>query len=266
MSSEPAPSNLLGRLDAAIFKVEQRLSGGLMLAMGALMFLDVVHRVFSRSPGRLATFLAGWLGGTAEGHDQALAPALTTTIVLLLAYGAVRSRDAALPAGRALALAVGGTTVLIAVVQAFVRLVPEGIVWAPYVALCLLLWVGLLGASMATYAGRHLALEMGEKLWPEKVRPIARASAKLVAGGFTAFLAALGASSLMEHFASWSESPQSAVIPAAEIPKWIVFSVIPFAFLVMTARFVGYATGLLPTPPETPEFDLGQGGVEEQPR
>ena len=32
----------------------------------------------------------------------------------------------------------------------------------------MMMWVALLGASMATYERSHLALEMGEKIWPQK--------------------------------------------------------------------------------------------------
>jgi TRAP-type C4-dicarboxylate transport system permease small subunit len=266
MDAPKSDSSLLGRVDARLFYVEQRLSGAMMFAMGALVTLDVVHRVFSRSPGRIASMLASLIGGEPEQHDTFLAPLLIVLAVLALSYGAFRSRDPELPTSQAAVRALAATAVSIAVVQAFVRLFPEGIVWAPAVGLCLLLWVGLMGASMATYKSRHLALEMGEKLWPEKARPAMRAVSKLVTASFTLFLAGLGLASTYGHYGSWMEDPLSAIIPSAELPKWLVFSVVPFAFGVMTVRLVGYATGFLPTPEQGEEFDLGAPAAALEPK
>ncbi|MCK6545986.1 TRAP transporter small permease [Myxococcota bacterium] len=257
MATSSSEESLLGRADARLFYVEQRLSGAMMFAMGALVTLDVVHRVFSRSPGRIASMIASLIGGEPEQHDTILAPAIIVIAVLALAYGAFRSRDPELPKSQAAVRAIAATVLATAVVQAFVRLFPEGLVWAPAVGLCLLLWVGLMGASMATYKSRHLALEMGEKLWPEKMRPRMRALSKLVTAAFTLFLAGLGLASTYGHYTSWIEDPLSSVVPSAELPKWLVFSVVPFAFGVMTVRLVGYATGVLPTPEQGEEFDLG---------
>jgi TRAP-type C4-dicarboxylate transport system permease small subunit len=257
-------SSLLERVDARVFYVEQRLAGAMMFAMGFLVTLDVTHRVFSRSPGRIATMLSKVLGGEPEQHDAVLAPVIIGVVVLALAYGAFRSRSPQLSASAAGFRAVGTAVGLTVFVQGFVWLVPEGIVWAPAVSLCLLLWVGLMGASMATYQSRHLALEMGEKLWPEKLRPGMRALSKLVTASFTLFLAGLGLASAYGHYTSWVEDPLSAVIPSAELPKWLVFSVVPLAFGVMTLRLIGYATGVIPTPPQGEEFDLGGPAATEE--
>lgn len=254
-------SSALGRLDAQLYRAERVVVGAFLLGMSLAMFLDVVHRVFSRSPGRMSVLVGEAIGRDPVQLDATVMPVFVGLATFGVAYLAQRTRRRApgqLPParGRAALMALATTAVLTAVVQGFVRLLPEGVVWAPYFALSLFLWVGLIGASMATYAGRHLALEMGEKLWPESLRPKVRALSKIVAGLFALLLALLGAMSVQDHLAVWLETPESALIPAVDIPKWMVFAVVPYAFTLVAARFLGYATGLLPTPPAEPEFEL----------
>lgn len=251
----------LGRVDAALYRAEQKLVGAFLVLMAAAVFLDVVHRVFSRSPGRLSLFLGDLLGRSPDALDATITPVIMVLVGFGVAYLAFRTRkpdpgQAPLPRGPALVRALIATVVLTAVIQGFVHLVPEGVVWAPYFALSLFLWVGLIGASMATYASRHLALEMGEKLWPAKVQPYVRSLARIIAGLFALLLAVLGAMSMFDHFELWTETPEASLIPAVDIPKWIVFAVVPYAFTMVALRFMGYATGLLPTPPPEPEFEM----------
>lgn len=245
--------SLLGKVDAAIHRAERITVGVLTLVMSLVVFADVVHRVFSRSPGRLASLLAGWMDAPdlAARLDEVLAPAVIVLSTLGVAYFALRTRSPSDSRARALGLAVAGTAAATAVVQGFVRFLPEGIIWAPYFSLSVFLWVGLIGASMATYTAKHLALEMGEKLWPVKARPYVARVAQMVAGAFALMIAVLGARSVSDHFAQWSETPESALIPSVDIPKWIVFLVVPYAFGMIAARFIGRALGLL-APPPTP--------------
>jgi TRAP-type C4-dicarboxylate transport system permease small subunit len=236
----------LARLDTALYEIEKKIVGVLTLLMGGAMFADVVHRVFSRSPGRLATMLADAGLGEVATLDATVAPVLILLATFLVCFAAIRSRGE--PAiGKALGMALVATVALVALVQGFVRFVPEGVVWAPYFSLSLLLWVGLVGASMATYSGRHLALEMGEKIWPENVRPKVRAVAQLAAMAFSVMITILGAMSFNEHLGLWLESPEANLIPSIDLPKWAVFWIVPYAFGVVAIRFFGRATGLLPT-------------------
>ncbi len=251
----------LGRVDAAVYKVEQKIVGTFLVLMAGSVFIDVVHRVFSRSPGRLSVILGAMIDKSPESLDVIVTPVIVALVSFGVVYLAFRTRKperghAPMARKPALIRAVIATLVLTAIVQGFVQFAPQGVVWAPYFALSLFLWVGLVGASMATYASRHLALEMGEKLWPEKMRPGIKSLSRLVAGAFSLLLAVLGSMSLYDHFVLWTDTPQAALIPAVDIPKWIVFAVVPYAFLAVALRFIGYATGLLPTPPPEPEFEL----------
>ncbi|MBI4819073.1 MAG: TRAP transporter small permease [Deltaproteobacteria bacterium] len=248
----------LDRLDAAIFSFEKKLVGALTLLMASVVFVDVAHRVFSRRPGRLATLLSGWIGESPESLDTFAAPAITFVVFVILVFGAIRGRAEAkgenAARGKAFVLSVGLTAILAASVQALIYLRPEGFVFAPYLALSALLWSGLIGASMATYSTKHLALEMGEKLWPKSLQPSVRSFAQLVAGGFALVLAVLGAMSVADHFQVWTTSPEAGLIPSVDLPKWLVFLVVPYAFGMIGLRFVARAFGLL-----TIHTPLGEG-------
>jgi TRAP-type C4-dicarboxylate transport system permease small subunit len=247
-------SQRLGALDARVYRVEKSIVGTLFVAMAVVVFLDVVHRIFSRVPGRLSVIIGGMFGVAPESLDDTVSPAITLVTVYLVAYGALRTRALEKPGatfarGRGMLIALGITAVLTGIVQAYVRWMPDGVVWAPYLGLSMLLWVGLLGGSMATHAGRHLALEMGEKLWPAGWRPLVRRLAQAVTAGFCGLITVLAAMSLADHYDAWTTAPNADLVPSVDIPKWIVFLVVPYAFGMMGWRFFGRALGLLEEPP-----------------
>jgi TRAP-type C4-dicarboxylate transport system permease small subunit len=220
------------------------------LSLGVIVFFDVVHRVFTRTPGRISVMLAGITGAAAESLDEVVSPALISVSLFAVVILAVRTRSRDIPLGRAALIAAVLSASMIMVVQVFIRVMPEGIVWAPYLSLCLLLWSGLIGASMATHANSHLALEVGEKLWPAGVRPFVRGLARITAGLFSLMIAVLAAMSTIDHLQLWLETPQAALIPAVDLPKWLVFLVVPYAFGMMGLRFLAHSTGWITPPPQ----------------
>lgn len=259
-----AASGPLVRLDAALYAFEKKLVGGLMLLMSAAMFADVVHRVFSRVPGRLAVMIAPSFGADVLWFDRAISPIIIGGVGWFTIFAALRNRNPY----ESLAKDILRTTLMLiasmCVVQAFVRLVPQGVVWAPYFSLSLLLWVGLIGASMATYSGRHLALEMGEKIWPETWRNKVRSISGLIAASFALVITVLGTMSWLDHLTIWMDTPEADLIPSVDLPKWTVFWVVPYAFAVIALRYIGRSTGLLPLKAAS-ELDLVTGGSEEAP-
>lgn len=247
----------LARLDERIARIERQFAASLFLGMVAATSFDVIHRVFSRTPGRLSVFASRWFSdGSIEAAlrwDLWLVPAVTLAAVYALAYGAYRTRASHGGKKDRLSFRAAGATIATALgVLAYIRLLPEGMVWAPYFGLSCLLWIGLVGASLATHQGQHLALEMGDKLWPERLRgPVKRTTAGIVAS-LCFGLAALGLLSVLDHYGDWISAPGAGLIPSIDWPKWLVFSVVPYAFGMMGLRFLGRALHLLPepTPPE----------------
>jgi TRAP-type C4-dicarboxylate transport system permease small subunit len=236
-------------IDALICKAEKSLASFLFLLMSLVVFADVLHRVFSRTPGRLASMIAPLIQSTPEAMDPVIDRVVVPVLFFLTAYGAILSR------ARALKIEIKSLTAAIQafvgslgaglLIIAFIKLIPSGLVWSPYFGLSCLLWLGLLGASIATHQGQHLALEMGEKLWPEKLRPIVSKFASLLVGGFCILIAILAVLSVKDHYVDWSSGPGAGLIPSIEWPKWAVYLVIPYSFFMMGFRFMGRSIGIL---------------------
>lgn len=243
----------LVKVDRAIYRGERFLAGWISLAMAAIVFLDVVHRIFSRTPGRLSIFFGSAFGADPVALDALFSPILIFICFWSLAFGAVRTRDSSVKrarrsTGAALSLSFAFTAASAIAVQAFLRFVPEGLVWSPYLGLSALLWIGLLGASMAAHLGQHLSLEIGEKIWPARFLPAVRGLKGFLVGAFCLLLAVLACESLADHYRDWRSGPGAGLIPSIDWPKWVVFLVIPYAFGMMSLRFWGQAARVLEQP------------------
>lgn len=245
---------LARRIDKKIYQCERALVGYLFLAMSVVVFIDVLHRVFSRQPGRISVFFAALFGShRPEEFETFLSPALITLTVFAVTYFAMKTRaktkKTEINKIKILAKAIGFSLIMMAVTQTFIRVSPQGIVWAPYFGLICLLWIGFIGASMATHTNQHLLLEMGEKLWPQKFLPVVRIVAAIVVGAFVLTIAYLASLSVVEHLHDWQSGPQAGLIPSIDWPKWLVYSVIPYAFTMMGIRFFGLGFKILEVAP-----------------
>jgi TRAP-type C4-dicarboxylate transport system permease small subunit len=114
--------------------------------------------------------------------------------------------------------------------------------------LVMMIWVALLGASMATYDRSHLALEMGEKLWPKSLLRYVKAVAHAVTSGFCVLCLIVSV-----HLVQ-SQADQGLRIEANRwLETWQAFLVMPYTFAAMAIRFaaqmVTTATGT-EAPPE----------------
>jgi TRAP-type C4-dicarboxylate transport system permease small subunit len=219
-------------LSVRVYAVEKAFAALATGLIGAVVFLDVVHRTASREEGFLARFLGPgpWTGplGTAMG----------VTFFALVLQAALRMRGRAPGAstwGLAAAGSVGGWLVL----RAFLWLLPNGLVWSQTLGLVLMLWVGVVGASMATHDRRHLALDLGSKLWPKALLPKLQGVGNLVTALFCLALASLAVFSLRDHHRDWADTGGAGGIFAAiALPKFIAFGVVPVGFALMGVRFL----------------------------
>lgn len=254
--------DLLRKIDKRIHQAERAFVGYLFLAMSVVVFVDVLHRVFSRQPGRLSVFFAYITGAESPAKfEMFLTPALISVTTFIIAYFAIKThhknKKISIPKPKLMLKALAAAVVAIAATQAFIYLDPQGVIWAPYFGLISLLWIGFIGASMAVHTNQHLLLEMGEKLWPQKMLPAVRTFSYLVVGLFVFAIAYLGMLSIFEHYADWNSGPQAGLIPSIDWPKWMVYLVIPYSFGMMGLRFFGIALKILeqaPPPELVPEI------------
>lgn len=138
---------------------------------------------------------------------------------------------------------------------------PIGYTWTNKVSLTLLLWVGLLGASVCVHEGKHIRLEALGKLAPERARRYLTALGFVVAAAFSALMTWLAVLYTFDPIASNDpELPTmislfgtryvfgptgayglQAVIEGTDIPDWIGTFSIVVGFALATLRFGGAA-------------------------
>ncbi len=209
---------LLLRFDALLFRAERGVVAVMLAGMGSFVFLDVFHRVSTRTESLLAN------------------PLFTGAVAAVLGVFAMRTRGDTSGAGVGKGVAVG---VGFAVCQfGFVRLVPNGLVWSQTFALALTLWLGLIGASLAAHDGRHLALDVAAKLWPPALAPKVVALGHLVTAGFCVLVLVLGYRSTIQHIDLWQQTEHAGgTLSGTSIPKWFAAMAIPYGMLALAFRF-----------------------------
>ncbi|MBE0616658.1 MAG: TRAP transporter small permease [Proteobacteria bacterium] len=124
------------------------------------------------------------------------------------------------------------TMVLLASGQILLRNVFEaGLLWADPVLRALVLWVGLLGALVASRENRHISIDVLSRLLPPRIREVAQAVTNVFTAGVSAVVA--------YHAVRFAASDYAAGTKAfAGVPSWIVESIVPFAFAVIALRYL----------------------------
>jgi TRAP-type C4-dicarboxylate transport system permease small subunit len=132
------------------------------------------------------------------------------------------------------AVLVGLLTVMIlmAVAQILLRnLFEGGILWGDLLVRVLVLWLGLLGAMVATRQNQHIRIDIIARFLPERIQRAADALVSL----FTAAICAAAAWFGLQFVASEREYGGVAF---AGVPVWLCEAIIPFAFAVIALRFL----------------------------
>jgi TRAP-type C4-dicarboxylate transport system permease small subunit len=217
---------VLRAVDELWFRLERLGVVAGFLVMSAVVFADVVHRVFSdaawQTPSRLAVVAA---------------------VALLLAVGAVRSATGGkTPWARAALYASGVVILAAAVAFGFVRLWPSGLVWAQTLALVLMIWVAFLGASIATRQGRHLKVDAAERLFKGTAKRSVSATANALAALATLALGVLAVRFCQYHYGIYVETEGlGGDFEGLPIPRFIAYAVLPLSLFTMSLRFLGHA-------------------------
>lgn len=228
----------LERLDALVYAVEKRVVATMLAVMGAVVFLDVVYRVTATTESPIVP----------DALEAALGPAsvplwagIVNAAIGVLAFR-TRAEGGALWKGAVWGLLSGVG------LYAYVTLMPNGMVWSQTLALSLTLWMGMAGASLAAYQRRHLALDVGSKVWPAALAPKVAALGHGVTAAFCVLIAVLGWRSIFGvgegeahipgHWDTWAGSEHAAgTMTGTVIPKWMVMFSIPFGAAVLAFRF-----------------------------
>ncbi|HUQ07138.1 MAG TPA: TRAP transporter small permease subunit [Kofleriaceae bacterium] len=133
----------------------------------------------------------------------------------------------------ALGVAVVATGAVIGGVFLAVELLEGHSIMIQKLALVMMIWVALLGASMATYERSHLSLEMGEKIWPAKMLHLVKAVGHGVTSAFC-----IGALLLSIDLVASQKSLGVRIEDTEWLALWQAFLVVPYAFGAMAVRFL----------------------------
>lgn len=129
-----------------------------------------------------------------------------------------------------LALLLGGM-ILLAFSQIMLRnFFDSGIAWADPMLRLLVLWVGMLGAMLATHYDKHIRIDLITRYIPEQYH---RASGFLTGMVSSVVCALLTWHSARFVYFEWQDGTEAFV----GFPSWIAESILPFGFGVMTIRF-----------------------------
>lgn len=129
-----------------------------------------------------------------------------------------------------LALLLGGM-ILLAFSQILLRnFFDTGIAWAEPLLRLLVLWVGMLGAMLATHYDKHIRIDLITRFIPEQHHRLSAFTTGLVSSFVCALLAWHSARFVYNE---WQDGGEAFI----GVPAWIAESILPFGFSVMTVRF-----------------------------
>jgi TRAP-type C4-dicarboxylate transport system permease small subunit len=125
-----------------------------------------------------------------------------------------------------------GAMVVLAPLQILLRSAFDaGISWGDPMLRVLVLWIGMLGAVVASRDERHITIDVASRLLPVRGRDVVGALTCLFASGVSGLVA--------WHAARFVASEiEYETIAFAAIPAWVLESVIPAAFAAIAVRYL----------------------------
>ena len=118
-----------------------------------------------------------------------------------------------------------------AVTQIFLRnLFGAGIVWSDVMLRILVLWVGLIGAMVASRQDNHIAIDLLDRYLPERAKVYTGFVVRLFTALICMIVAYYSLLFVQMEFAYGD-------IAFARVPTWLCEAIIPFAFTVIALRY-----------------------------
>ncbi|MDM8522490.1 TRAP transporter small permease [Desulfococcaceae bacterium HSG8] len=107
----------------------------------------------------------------------------------------------------------------------------SGIIWGDVLVRILVLWIGLAGAMVASRQDRHINIDIITRYLPKRARKVAGSMVAL----FTAGICAVAAHYSFQFVQMEFEDGGKAY---AQVPTWVCEAIIPFAFIVISLRYL----------------------------
>ncbi len=132
----------------------------------------------------------------------------------------------------ALLVSLLGSLIVLASAQILLRnLFDAGFTWGDPLLRVLVLWVGLLGAMVASRDDNHISVDVLSEVLPSRAQSAARALTSLCTAGVASIVAYHAARFLLMDF-------EAGVSAFARFPAWVFESILPFSFGVIALRSV----------------------------
>ncbi len=106
-----------------------------------------------------------------------------------------------------------------------------GVVWGDTLVRILVLWIGLMGAMVATRQKRHISMDVLTRYLPKRLRCLAAAAVEL-------FSAAICAAVCYYSIRFVREEVTYGGTAFAGVPAWVCEAIIPLAFSVIALRYL----------------------------
>lgn len=106
-----------------------------------------------------------------------------------------------------------------------------GIVWGDVLVRILVLWIGLVGAMVASRKGEHINIDVITRHLPKRFQELVNC----ITGLFTALVCAIAAFYSLRFVIGEFEDGVTAF---ALVPAWICESIIPVSFFVIALRYL----------------------------
>lgn len=130
------------------------------------------------------------------------------------------------------------TMITLAVLQIFLRnLFDSGIIWGDSLVRILVLWIGLIGAMVASRTDNHISIDILSRYLPTRIKRYSG----LVTHVFTAVVTALMAWFSLDFVRM--EMGEN-LIAFANVPAWVCESIIPIAFAAISLRYALFSIQL----------------------
>ncbi len=122
--------------------------------------------------------------------------------------------------------------IIMAVAQIFLRnLFDSGILWGDPLVRTLVLWIGLIGAMVASRNNHHISIDVISRYLPDQIKKLSN----LMISIFTTLVCAVMAYySLM--FVIMERNAD--ILAFAKIPSWICESILPISFAIISFRYL----------------------------
>lgn len=118
-----------------------------------------------------------------------------------------------------------------AVSQIFLRnLFDAGIIWSDVLVRTLVLWVGLVGAMVASRQGNHINIDIIERYLPPRAKTVVNFMVELFTALICSAVAYFSLQFVQIEFVDGGYA-------FARVPAWVCEIIIPFAFVVIALRY-----------------------------